>query len=273
MKKYQFISLAVLVLLWIGSTHYMISKIPEKVTANMLAIEYNKVGWMENYVKINEIQKKQIISWLKQYEAQNWKVNPPNKIDNSSKSNPQKKFSLKQVKKITWEKTHILGNKNAEISWVEYSDMECPYCKKLHDSWAIEKALKEYDWKVNFIFKQFPVHSPMKAAANICAGKLGWTEKYYDFIDKIYTSNAKTKNDVSEIAWSLWIDKIKFISCIDSKDIKDLVSSQSQEAQQLWITWTPWNIIINNKTGKWTLIPWAYPYESFKQNIDSLFSE
>jgi protein-disulfide isomerase len=38
-----------------------------------------------------------------------------------------------------------LGNQDAEISFVEYSDLECPFCKKLHESGTIEQILKQYD--------------------------------------------------------------------------------------------------------------------------------
>jgi len=73
--KIEFITLLVLIILWIWSTHYIIAKqsniIADKVTKNMLQIEYNKVWWEENFKKLNEIQKKQIKWFLKQYENQN----------------------------------------------------------------------------------------------------------------------------------------------------------------------------------------------------------
>jgi len=72
--KIEFVTLLVLIILWIGSTHYIIAqqsnKIAEKVTQNMLQIEYNKVWWEENYKKLNKIQKEQIKWFLKQYENQ-----------------------------------------------------------------------------------------------------------------------------------------------------------------------------------------------------------
>ncbi len=269
MKNYQFIILIVLILLWIWSNHYLISKVPEKVTANMLKIEYDKVWWMENYIKINQIQKKQIIAWLKAYEAQNGSI----PVQSNSKQNTESNFnkiSLAQVKQIEKVNTQILWNPDAQISWVEYSDMDCPYCKRLHNSWAVEKILKNYVWKVNFIFKQFPVHSPMKAAANICVWKLWWSKKYYTFIDELFNSNLSSSEDVAKLAWSLWLDSDKILSCMNSKDTKNLVLLQTKEAEAFWINWTPGNILINNKTWNWDKLPWAYPYEAFKNKIDNL---
>jgi protein-disulfide isomerase len=280
MKNYQFITLIVLILLWIGSTHYILSKLPEKITANMLAIEYDKVWWMENYVKLNKIQRDQAILFLKQYEAQNWQIQNQ-QLNQQEQNNNENKISLEQVKKITWENVYILWNPDAEISWVEYSDLECPYCKKLHESWTIEKILKEYNWKVNFIFKQFPLtrihpQAPMEAESALCVWELWWSQKYHDFIMKVYNgsqTNWKSYNldTITKLAWEIWIDTKKFNECVKSWKYAQLAWEQLNEWNKIfWITWTPGNVLINNKTWKWDKLPWAYPYEAFKQKIDSL---
>jgi len=279
MKNTQFISLVVLILIWIGSTHYLIWQIPEKITAKMLAIEYDKVGWMENYVKINKIQKEQIIAWLKQYEAQNGEIQVP-QVSNNDTSNVWNKLSLDIAKKVVWENTYILGNQDAEISFVEYSDLECPFCKKLHESGTIEQILKQYDWKVNFIFKQFPLsfhpQAQMEAEATLCVWDIAWLDKYYEFITNVY-KNSKTNwrsydiNSLTDLASNMWVDKTKLTACINAWTNKNLVKSQSLEGSSLFgITWTPWNVLINNKTGEWDKLPWAYPFASFKQKIDGL---
>ena len=277
MKNYQFISLVVLILLGIGSTHYVISKIPEKVTSNILKIEYDKVGWMKNYMKLNEIQRKQTELFLKQYEAQNGKIKIPKQEENTNK------ISLEQAKKITKEWTYILWNPNAEVTWVEYSDLECPFCKRLHESWTIEEILKNYNWKVNFIYKQFPLvqlhpQAPMEAEAALCVWELAWAKKYYEFIQKVYEGsearwNSYTKESISKLWWTIWIPEKKLLSCIESGKFKDRVQAEIKEGSSLFrITWTPGNVLINNKTGKWDKLPWAYPASAFKQKIDSLLS-
>ena len=278
MKNTQFISLIVLILIWIWSTHYLVSQIPEKITAKMLAIEYDKVGWMENYVKINKITKEQVIAWLKQYEDQNGEIQAP-QVNNDT-VNIWNKLSMEQAKKVVWDNTYILGNPDAEISFVEYSDLECPFCKKLHESGTIEKVLKEYDGKVNFVFKQFPLwfhqQAQMEAEAALCVWDIAWTDKYYEFITNVF-KNSQTNgrsydvNSISELAWNMWIDKTKLSACINAWTNKDLAKAQTIEGSSLFgITWTPWNVFINNKTGEWDKLPWAYPFESFKQKIDSL---
>ncbi len=285
MKNYQFITLIILILVWIWSTHYILSKIPEKVTANILTIEYDKVGGMENYIKLNKIQRQQTELFLKQYEAQNWEIQAPQDNVNQKQVNDNlwNNISLEQAKKITWENTYVLGNPDAEITWVEYSDLECPFCKRLHESWTIEKILKDFDWKVNFVYKQFPLwfhkQAQMQAEAALCVWELWGKEKYYDFIKEIYAGskangNSYTKEEVAKIAEKLWLDNNKILSCIESWKFKSQAQSEMEEWQSIFgVTWTPWNVFINNKTWEWDKLPWAYPYEAFKQKLESLLSK
>ncbi len=282
MKNYQFITLIVLILIGIGSTHYVLSQVPDKIVGKMLAIEYDKVGWIKNYVKINKIQKEQIIEWLKQYEAQNWNIDTQNIVQENPKqaNNNWNTISLEQAKKVIWENTYVLWNPDAEISFVEYSDLECPFCKRLHESWTIEQVLKEYWDKVNFIFKQFPLgfhpQAQMEAEAALCVWDISWSDKYYEFITNVFKNSKANWNSYSietivDLAWNIWVDKEKLSACIKAWTNKELAKQQTQEGSSLFgITWTPWNVFINNKTWEWSKLPWAYPFASFKQKIDSL---
>jgi protein-disulfide isomerase len=277
MKNTQFIAIIVLITLWFASVHFSFYNQTDKIVWKILAIEYDKVGWMENYVKINKITKEQVITWLEQYEAQNWIIDTESNTGTISNS---KTISLEEAKKVVWENTFILWNPDAEITYIEYSDLECPFCKKLHESWTIEKVLESYEWKVNFIFKQFPLgfhaQAQMEAEAALCVWDIAWSDKYYEFITNVF-KESKTNwlsYDIESIwvlAENMWIDKSKLTACINAWTNKDLAKAQADEwASLFWITWTPWNVFLNNKTGEWESLPGAYPFESFKQKIDSL---
>jgi len=276
MKNYQFITIIVLILLGIWSTHYILSKMPEKLTANMLAIEYDKVWGMENYVKLNQINKQQVISWLKQFEAQNWKVNISNNVVNNNLNKKVNKniVSKDKVNSIL-NSVFTLWDKNSDIVWLEYSDLECPYCKKLHESWVIDKILKDYNWKVSFVFKQFPLtrihpQSLVKAELALCVWQLWSEQKYYDFIKEVY-KKSWTNVNLLKITSDLGIDNEKIKKCIESKKNFSLVNLQEQEwNSNFWIKGTPWNVLLNKKTWEWVLLPWAYSYPDFKKAIDSL---
>ncbi len=60
------------------------------------------------------------------------------------------------IEKITKD-TYIRGDEDAQILWVEYSDLECPFCKRLHDSGAIKNLETKYGDKLAFAFKHYPL--------------------------------------------------------------------------------------------------------------------
>lgn len=274
------------VLIWVVtilSTYIIIDlktkSIADRVIDQTLTLEYDKVGWKENYDKITEIQRSQIIESLKQFDLQWGEQNVP-QADNPNSGAEWSNISLDQAKKVTSENTYVLWNPDAEITWVEYSDIECPYCKKLHQSWAIEEILEQYDGKVNFVFKQFPLafhkQAQMEAEAALCVWDLWWTDIYYEFITKAFegsqgNGNSYTKESISELWWNLWIDKNDLLTCIESWKFKEQVENEMEEWSSMFgITGTPWNVLINNVTWAWDKLPWAYPASSFKEKIDWL---
>ena len=117
--------------------------------------------------------------------------------------NPFQKLSEKWFKLIDKDlleqirnNSYIDWNKNAKITWLEYSDLECPFCAKLHNS-DVEYTLKaKYGDDLNIIFNHFPLWFHQKAlpAANIleCVWELGWSETFYKILKYAY------KNEIQE---------------------------------------------------------------------------
>lgn len=174
------------------------------------------------------------------------------------------------------ELEYVLWNKDAQISFIEYSDIECPFCARLHNAWTIEEVLEKYDWKVNFKFKHFPLdfHKKAKtlALASECAWEQGWSDKYYDFIFKAFKNHDDIQWEyyISDIVKNIWINKEKFDTCLKSEKYSDKIDKQMKEWTDLWVTWTPWNIIMNNSTWDYKIISWAYPTKSFVEVIDKM---
>jgi len=99
-------------------------------------------------------------------------------------------LSQDSLEQIIPEDVYILGNSDAEITWIEYSDLECPFCKKLHLAGTIDAVMKKYEGNVNFIFKHFPLdfhaNAQKEAEAAECVGELAGGELYYKFINTIF---------------------------------------------------------------------------------------
>jgi protein-disulfide isomerase len=102
------------------------------------------------------------------------------------------KALIEQIKKDSY----IDWNKDAQITWLEYSDLECQYCARLHNS-DVESSLKEkYGDKLNLIFNHFPLafHKKAKSWAEIleCVWEQGWTEAFYKIMRFAF------KNEIQE---------------------------------------------------------------------------
>lgn len=95
--------------------------------------------------------------------------------------------SLKQYQ-VSMDDDPVLGNANAPITIIEFSDYECPFCKRFYDQ-TFGQIKKDYidTGKVKFIYRDYPLSfhpgaEPAAQAAN-CAGEQG---KYWEMHDKIF---------------------------------------------------------------------------------------
>jgi protein-disulfide isomerase len=63
----------------------------------------------------------------------------------------------RSLRPVSAESGHILGNPQAGFSLIEYSDTECPFCKRFHST--AHQFVKDYDGKVNWVYRHFPLAS------------------------------------------------------------------------------------------------------------------
>lgn len=87
------------------------------------------------------------------------------------------------------ETDHILGNKDALVSVIEYSDYQCPFCKNFHPT--VKRALAEYGDDINWVYRHFPLETihpearPMAHAAE-CVADLKGNEAFWQFSDLLF---------------------------------------------------------------------------------------
>lgn len=169
---------------------------------------------------------------------------------------------------------HIRGNKNAEITLLEYSDFECPFCSRFHPTMI--QVLNEYKDKVRWVYRHFPLTSihpnAQKAAeASECASEQG---KFWEMADKMFEKQAQglTVAQLSTLAKEAGVrDIAKFDTCVSSGKYAQLVAADLASGEAAGVTGTPGTIVIG-KDGSQQLIPGALPYESVKQIIDSMLA-
>jgi thioredoxin-related protein len=72
----------------------------------------------------------------------------------------------------------------------------------------------------------------------------------------------------------LWIKSKDFNECVENSTYTTEVNDQTNEWRSLFnVTGTPGNVIIDKETGKFVLIPWAYPAEKFIEEIEKMKAE
>ncbi len=161
---------------------------------------------------------------------------------------------------------HILGNPNAKISVIEYSDFECPFCSKLFFE-IIPKIRENFikSGKINFVYRHFPLRSIHKnaqkaAEASECAGEQGKFWEYHDIIFE--NQNLLSLDKLKSWAIELNLNTEQFNSCLDSEKYSSRIDSDYNDGLTLGISGTPATFI----NGK--LISGALPYEEFEKVIN-----
>jgi protein-disulfide isomerase len=159
---------------------------------------------------------------------------------------------------------HIRGNKNAPITIVEFSDLQCPFCSRFHDT--MKQVMAAYPNDVRWVYKHFPLnfhqYAQKSAEASECASEQG---KFWEYADNIFANQSSLNNDyLATAAKNVGLNTKKFDECLSSGKYASKVSSDYSQGQQAGVTGTPANFI----NGQ--LVAGAVPFETIKQKIESL---
>lgn len=203
----------------------------------------------------------------------NVQINPPS-VNNQPTPLPSSAGVLASADNVppVVANDHLRGNKQAQITLVEYSDFECPFCKRFHPT--MKKILEEYPDKVNWVYRHFPLpfhtNATPAALAAECANEQGGNAKFWQYADGIFADPSPLSAEtISAVADKIGLEKSKFTTCLEDKKYQKTVDDQQAGGQKAGINGTPGTILINNKTGKTQLISGALPLEQIKQYLDS----
>ncbi|MBW7954498.1 thioredoxin domain-containing protein [Candidatus Gracilibacteria bacterium] len=175
---------------------------------------------------------------------------------------------LAEIKK----NSRILGKEDAEILWVEYSDMNCTYCKKMHNEGTHAALFDKYKDKLSLAYQYFAIFNKEAPLALECIADQKGTEEMYQVITKGYKEEKATPNDLAGFVEKL--DKKAFDECVASKKYESKIDfAMKVGAETFGVTGTPGNILINQKTGEYAKLPGAYPVSEFEKVIDKLLTK
>jgi protein-disulfide isomerase len=156
-----------------------------------------------------------------------------------------------------------LGPADAEITIIEFSDFQCPFCTK----WQVEvwpEIQKAFPDQVRLVYRDFPLyglHANAESAAEAadCAGEQG---AYWKYHDKLFAAESGLGSDAfRQYAKDIGLDTEKFSSCLESGVYKDEVKADYEYASQLGVSSTP-TFFINGIP-----VVGAQPFSVFQQII------
>ncbi|MEW5867952.1 MAG: DsbA family protein [Chloroflexota bacterium] len=157
----------------------------------------------------------------------------------------------------------ILGPENAPITLIEFSDYECPYCRRWHTE-VFDRLIQEYPDQIRFVYRDFPLSSihpeatPAAEAAD-CANEQG---AFWQFQNLLFSSSDLSTETYIQYATDLNLDVQQFTTCIESGKYSDEVQADYQYAAELGVRSTP-TFFINGLP-----VVGAQPYDVFKDIID-----
>ena len=161
---------------------------------------------------------------------------------------------------------------------VEYSDFECPFCKRFHDT--MNQVMDEYgeNGDVAWVFRQFPLdqlhpkNARRAAIASECANELGGNDAFWKFADgwfEVSPTNDRTDFEAvtAQLVSEIGLDENAFNTCLTSGKYDQHVQDDVDNAIATGGRGTPWSVVIG-PDGTTYPVNGAQPYAAVKQIID-----
>ena len=171
---------------------------------------------------------------------------------------------------------HILGDLNAKIIILEYSDLECPFCKVFHAT--MHRVVNDSGGKVAWVFRHYPIpqlHPKAfhEAEATECAWEQGGNDAFWKYTDRVFdvtpSNNRLEETELPKIAEFIGLDTTKFNECLASGRFKAKVQDDIDDGVKAGVTGTPSSFILVK--GKIVdTIPGAQAYEGVMQKVNAV---
>lgn len=168
----------------------------------------------------------------------------------------------------------VLGRADAPVTMVEFTDLECPFCRQFHLT-AFQDIKKNYidTGKVRFVTYDFPLgfhpNAKSSAVAARCGGEQG---KFWELRDALSRNSDKlSPQSVLGHAAGLGLDMKKFQACVDSNKFEADLQKDIETAMAARVDGTPMFIIgRTNSTEDGWRISGAMPFAVFESRIKQL---
>ena len=169
---------------------------------------------------------------------------------------------------------HRYGSPDALMTLVEYSDFECPYCRRFH---PVARALVDgSNGQINWIYRHLPlpIHggAMTRALASECAFEQGGDQAFWSFADAFF-DRLIAVGELGKLAKKTGLDQGRFQQCLENETHKARVQRDMADAQTAGLNGTPSNILFNNRTQDFSFLPGAVPLTTLQQEAQKLQSQ
>ena len=175
---------------------------------------------------------------------------------------------------VVQDDDYVNGNPDAAITWIEFGDFDCPFCRKLHPE--LEQMIEVYPDDVKWVFRHFPLPSHGQIAfdkshAAECVGELGGNEAFWAFNDALYNAQESVRNlsGVKNLALGQGVDESAYDTCMDSGRFEEKIQTQIDIAASAGVRGTPGGIVVA-PDGQAFLVGGALSFNQIQEIIEDL---
>lgn len=153
----------------------------------------------------------------------------------------------------------VVGNPNGDVTIVEFSDYQCPYCKRAHTT---VKSVLAADNKVKLVFKDLPILGEPSRIAALAALAARAQDKHVAMHDALMESGGKLDRDrIMQIAASVGLDVARLQKDMEDPKLKEIIERNMALASALGVRGTPAFVIGNQ------FVPGAVDADTLKRLI------
>ncbi|MBI4193276.1 MAG: thioredoxin domain-containing protein [Candidatus Colwellbacteria bacterium] len=192
--------------------------------------------------------------------------------------------AAEKVRPIDKTRDHLLGHPDAPVKIIEFSDTECPFCKRFHGT--MHGIADEYGQAggrygdvgaVVWAYRHFPLEglhrkARTEAEATECANELGGATAFWAYLDRLFeitpSNDGLDPAELPRIAEHVGLNRAAFEQCLASGTHAPRVAADLEDAVQSGGEGTPYSVVVA-PNGKTFTIPGALPYEEVRQIIEA----
>lgn len=199
-------------------------------------------------------------------------VAPTGTVVDNSVSNGEKIDKTNLVEPVT-EADHIRGSVSAPIKIVEYSDFDCPYCARFHETMKLIIGKYSSD-EVAWVYRHFPLNEQSESVsqASECVAELAGNDAFWKFADEYYKlrqagDRTASAGLISKLSPQVGVPQAKLDTCLNENRHLEIINSHQTNGSETGGQGTPWAILIG-PSGKTYPINGAIPLEEIERIIN-----